>query len=161
MSTSDQKQAEEILSLLRDKGESVSTAESITGGLLGATFTEIPGASEVFLGGIIAYRAASKSALLQVEPALIHECGAVSGEVARAMAKGALVAFGSTWALATTGVAGPGASQGVAPGTVWISIARVGGPVIAHQLALTGDRQAVRSATITCAFEAFTRILKG
>lgn len=155
--------SEDILSMLRVRGQSLATAESITGGLLGGALTEIPGASDVFLGGVIAYDERIKVEHLDVPHQLIHERGVVSKEVALAMARGVRASFASDWAISTTGVAGPGASGAVPAGTVWIAIV---GPVsngavaeMCEQLALAGDRQAVRSATIARALAAFTRIL--
>lgn len=155
--------AREVVQLLRERNESVATAESLTGGLLSGAITDVAGASDIFVGGVVAYQERAKSQLLAVDPALIARYGVVSNEVAKAMAAGARERFASTWALSTTGVAGPGPSGGVAAGTVWIAIA---GPhshlaIYSEELALTGDRQAVRVATIARAFEAFTRILRG
>jgi PncC family amidohydrolase len=153
--------AEEILELLRSSQSTLATAESITGGLISGALTDIPGSSDVFLGGVVAYSAAAKCSLLGVDPELIKENGVVSAQVASAMAQGALQTFGSSWAIATTGVAGPGASEGNPPGTVWIAICRKGGTPESHLFALEGDRQEVRDQTIARAFTLFTRILRG
>lgn len=154
-------QAQEILNTLRSSNQTLATAESITGGLLSGALTDVPGSSDVFLGGVIAYRSSIKSALLGVEDALISAHGVVSKEVSVAMATGAMRALGSDWAIATTGVAGPGSSEGVAAGTVWIAIVSRGGAPFAEQLHLSGNRQEVRVGTIARAFESFTRILRG
>ena len=151
------------LEILRERKQTLATAESITGGLLGGAITEIPGSSDVFIGGVVAYNEQTKSQLLGVDATLFAAHGVVSREVALAMAKGARERLGSTWALSTTGVAGPGPSNGVPPGLVWIAIA---GPyaesaIFAEELHLVGDRQEVRAATIARAFDAFTRILRG
>lgn len=152
----------EILALLRARGESLSVAESLTGGLLGGALTQVAGSSDVFLGGVVAYNARIKSELLDIPAELIADCGVVSGEVAVAMASAVARMMGSDWAIATTGVAGPGASEGVPAGTVWIAIA---GPVpglpLSQLLTLHGGRQEIRIATIARALEAFTRILRG
>lgn len=152
----------EILALLRARGESLSVAESLTGGLLGGALTQVAGSSDVFLGGVVAYNARIKSELLDIPAELIADCGVVSGEVAVAMASAVARRMGSDWAIATTGVAGPGASEGVAAGTVWIAIA---GPTpglpLCQLLTLHGGRQEIRIATIARALEAFTRILRG
>ena len=150
-----------VLHQLRDAHQTVSVAESLTGGLLASAITEIPGASDVFLGGVVAYDARLKSELLGVDSALIAQHGVVSREVATAMASGIASRTRSDWAIATTGVAGPGASAGIPAGQVWISIAR-SNPArapYAELLSLTGGRQEVRLATIARALEAFTRIL--
>ena len=152
----------EILALLRARGESLSVAESLTGGLLGGALTQVAGSSDVFLGGVVAYNARIKSELLDIPAELIADCGVVSGEVAVAMASAVARMMGSDWAIATTGVAGPGASEGVPAGTVWIAIA---GPApglpLSQLLTLHGGRQEIRIATIARALEAFTRILRG
>ncbi|NBR94133.1 MAG: CinA family protein [Actinobacteria bacterium] len=161
MSGSLHQSAQEILELLRSSQSTLATAESITGGLISGAMTEIPGSSDVFLGGVVAYSVAAKSSLLRVDHELITKHGVVSAEVASAMAHGALDAFGSSWAIATTGVAGPGASEGVAAGTVWIAVAHRGGAPESELLSLSGDRQEVRGETIARAFALFTRILRG
>lgn len=149
--------ARAIIADLRIRGESLCVAESLTGGGLGAAITAIPGSSDVFLGGVIAYQTAMKQQILHVPKNLIDEFGVVSEEVAVAMAEGALNLFKSTWAIATTGVAGPGPSEGVEAGTVWIAIR---GPIDqSTALAIQGEREEVRNACLTSAFTAFARIL--
>ncbi len=153
----------EILALLRARGESLSIAESLTGGLLGGVITAVAGSSDVFLGGVVAYNARIKSELLDIPAQLIADHGVVSREVAVAMASAVARLLGSDWAIATTGVAGPGASAGVPAGTVWIAIAGPDSaiPPDGQLLTLAGGRQEVRMATIARALEAFTRILRG
>lgn len=148
-----------ILNTLRGKGETLSIAESLTGGLLGGAITSVAGASDIFVGGITAYTPEQKIALLGVEREVIAAHGVVSAQVAAAMSRGALKVFGSQWAMSTTGVAGPGPSEGVPAGRVWIAVVGPGIAPITHEFTLVGDRQSVRLATITCALEAFTRIL--
>ncbi len=149
--------ARSIVEDLRSRGESLSVAESLTGGGLGAAITAIPGSSDVFLGGIVAYQTAVKQAILQVSKSLIDEFGVVSEEVAVAMAEGSRELFKSTWAIATTGVAGPGPSDGVEAGTVWIAIR---GPINqSTALAIQGEREEVRNACLSSAITAFARIL--
>jgi nicotinamide-nucleotide amidase len=97
-----------IIASLKARGETVSVAESLTGGGLGHALTQIPGASEVFIGGIIAYTADVKVNFLGVPQSTIDEFTVVSEEVAIAMAEGARVKIGTTWAISTTGIAGPG-----------------------------------------------------
>jgi nicotinamide-nucleotide amidase len=148
----------EIHSSLLEKGQTLSTAESLTGGGLSSALTSLPGSSHTFIGGITAYRSEIKVLQLGIDPDLIEKFGVVSLEVAEAMAQGALKMFGTTWAISTTGVAGPGPSDGVAAGTVWVAIA---GPT-AHrfELSLDGEREVVRNATIASAIGAFARILR-
>ncbi|MFN0150479.1 MAG: nicotinamide-nucleotide amidohydrolase family protein, partial [bacterium] len=114
-----------VLALLRRRGERVALAESFTGGLVSARFAAIPGASESWEGGVVAYSAALKRGVLGVPGALIAREGLVSEEVARAMAAGVRRRAGVAWGLATTGVAGPAPLEGRAPGT---AIAAVAGP---------------------------------
>jgi len=148
----------QILEALRSRGETISVAESITGGGLAQALTSLPGSSEIFRGSVTAYQSEIKSAILQVPAELISEFGVVSEEVSAAMAGGVLALMNSTWAISTTGVAGPGPAEGVAAGTVWVAI---DGPISQTlQLELTGSREIVRNATIAGAIAAFARILK-
>jgi nicotinamide-nucleotide amidase len=148
----------DILTILRQRGESICVAESLTGGGLAEALTSLPGSSEVFKGSITAYQSQIKSSLLKVPAELISEFGVVSEEVAAAMAGGAKELMDSTWSISTTGVAGPGPSDGVAAGTVWVAI---DGPISQTlQLELSGTREIVRNATIAGAIAAFARILK-
>ena len=148
----------DIFTILRQRGESICVAESLTGGGLAEALTSLPGSSEVFKGSITAYQSQIKSSLLKVPAELISEFGVVSEEVAAAMAGGAKELMDSTWSISTTGVAGPGPSDGVAAGTVWVAI---DGPISQTlQLELSGTREIVRNATIAGAIAAFARILK-
>jgi nicotinamide-nucleotide amidase len=113
-----------VLESLRRRGETVAVAESCTGGGLGAALAAVPGASDVFLGGVIAYANSVKQALLGVPADLLEHHGAVSDPVAHAMADGARRLTGSTWALAITGIAGPGGGSDAKPvGLVHIAVA--------------------------------------
>jgi nicotinamide-nucleotide amidase len=146
-----------IIETLKARGETVSIAESLTGGGLGHALTQVPGASEVFMGGIIAYTADVKINFLGVPRAIIDEFSVVSEEVAIAMANGAREKIGTTWAISTTGVAGPGDYRGIREGTVWIAIA---GPINQTlQLTLDGGRDGVRQGAISSAIGNFARIL--
>lgn len=151
--------AAEIIDLLRERDESLSTAESLTGGSVSAAILTIAGASDVFHGGITAYRDEIKISHLNVEPSLIKKYSSISEEVAIAMAKGAIQSFATTWAIATTGVAGPDPVGKASVGLVWIAIE---GP-ISHriELALSGEREDVRNAATASAIEDFARILRG
>lgn len=109
---------------LRESGRTLATAESCTGGLIGAAVTDVPGASAVYLGGVQSYADAAKRDLLGVPPALLAAHGAVSGPVAAAMAAGARDRLGADYALAVTGIAGPdGGSEEKPVGTTWIALA--------------------------------------
>ena len=149
--------ANTVIAALRDRGETVAVAESITAGGLGHALTYTPGASEVFRGGIIAYSNEVKINFLGVDSALIEEYSVVSEEVANAMAEGAREKFGTTWGIATTGIAGPGDYQGIPEGTVWVSIR---GPINQSiQLQLDSGREAIRTGAISSAIGTFARIL--
>jgi nicotinamide-nucleotide amidase len=116
-----------VVHLLGQKGATLATAESCTGGLLANRLTNIAGASAIFLEGFVTYSNASKTDLLGVPAGLIAAHGAVSEEVARAMAEGARSKSGATYALATTGIAGPDGGTVEKPvGTVWMALAGEG-----------------------------------
>jgi nicotinamide-nucleotide amidase len=139
--------AGDAVAALRAAGASVATAESLTGGLVCATLVTVPGASTVVRGGVVAYAPDLKSALLGVDPRLIAEHGTVDSDVAAAMARGARDRLGATYGLATTGVAGPDASEGKPAGTVHIAIAGPRG-VETRLLTLSGERDAIREGTV-------------
>src|SRR6186997_146475 len=132
-------QAAELLEAARERGDLLATAESCTGGLLAATFTAIPGASDVFERGFVTYSNTSKSELLGVPAWLIERHGSVSEDVARAMVGGALTHSRATLAVAITGIAGPGGGTPDKPvGLVHLAAARRDAPVLHEQL-LLGD----------------------
>lgn len=139
--------AAEAVAALRSAGATVATAESLTGGLVCATLVNVPGASQVVRGGVVAYAPELKTQLLGVPAALIADRGTVDAGVAAAMAEGARQRLGATYGLATTGVAGPDASEGKPPGTVHIAVAGPNGTVT-RQLDLAGDRDSIRSQTV-------------
>lgn len=134
--------AARVLRTLEDVGASLATAESLTGGRLAALITAVPGASRVFLGGVVAYDPAVKEHVLGVPHDLVARHGVVSAECARAMAVGVRQLTGATYAVSTTGVAGPDPSEGKRPGTVFVGVAGPDGDR-AVALALTGDRSAI------------------
>ena len=143
---------------LRARRWHLATAESCTGGLLAGTCTAPAGASDWFDAGFVTYANAAKSGLLGVPDALIARHGAVSAEVADAMARGALAHANVQLALSITGVAGPGGGSAAKPvGTVWLGLAwtRDGGDVASRteRLQLDGDRAAIRSQTVAIALE--------
>lgn len=149
--------ASSIVDELRRRGQSLAVAESLTGGGLGAAITSVPGSSDVFAGGVIAYQLSVKTGLLKVPPSLLEESGVVSEEVAVAMADGVRELLGTTWGIATTGVAGPGSADGIPAGTVWIAIR---GPINqSTELEIQGEREVVRNASVSSAITTFARIL--
>jgi nicotinamide-nucleotide amidase len=150
--------AQDVIKRLKRKKMTLATAESITGGGLGAAITSVPGASDVFLGGLITYSDLSKTKFLDITKRILTKHTAVSEEVAIAMAQSARKQFATDYAIATTGVAGPGKAYGQKAGTVWVAIDSKKGPVTLS-LALSGTREDIRHATIQSALAAFTRIL--
>ena len=152
------KQVEEIIAMLNDRNETISTAESLTAGGLSQTLTSVSGSSTAFVGGLTAYRNEIKVHMLGVDSSTISNNTVVSEAVAMEMANGAKQQFATTWAIATTGVAGPEPLEGHAPGEVWIAIA---GPINqAVHLTLEGTRDVIRDATVASAIGTFARILK-
>ena len=135
------------------KRQSVCTAESCTGGLIAKTFTDLAGSSDWFECGFVTYSNAAKTDMLAVPASLIEDYGAVSEAVATAMASGALRHSQADYAVAVTGVAGPGGGSDDKPvGTVWIALASAE-QMIARRYQFDGDRQAVRAATMQTALE--------
>jgi nicotinamide-nucleotide amidase len=139
--------AGQIVRVLTEREQTVAVAESLTGGLLGAAITDIPGASLVFRGGIIAYATDLKAALLGVPAGLLASCGPVHPDVAAAMAAGARDRLDATIGVATTGVAGPDPADGKPPGTVHIAVS-AGSLPVTRALALGGGRDEVRRDTV-------------
>jgi len=148
-----------IVESLKLKGESLSIAESITGGALTSEIVSVPGASHILKGSIVAYSVEIKMPELSVPQELIDRAGVVSEEVALAMADGIRARMNTTWSIASTGVAGPGPHHGIAAGTVWLAIV---GPDTREtvKLALEGDRETVRRGAVESALGVFTRILR-
>jgi nicotinamide-nucleotide amidase len=141
--------AERLLEDYRAAGLTLATAESCTGGLIAACLTEIAGSSDVVERGFVTYSNEAKSELLDVPETLIASQGAVSGEVAEAMAEGALRASRADVAVSTTGIAGPGgASPGKPVGLVYLGLCRRGQPPAHVRRIFAGDRGAVRLATL-------------
>lgn len=140
---------------LRARGLKLATAESCTGGLIAAACTSVAGSSDWFERGFVTYSNEAKAEMLGVPATLIAQHGAVSAEVARAMAEGALAHSPADLSVAVTGIAGPsGASPGKPVGTVWLALARRGEAAQASLLQLKGNRGEVRQQTTIHALEA-------
>jgi len=136
---------------LRERGLKIATAESCTGGLLGAALTQEPGSSDFYLGGVVGYANELKEGLLGVKADTLRTCGAVSAEVARQMAAGIRERTGADLGLATTGLAGPGGgSEGKPIGLVFIGLATPDG-VEAQKFQFYGGRESVRQLTVMAA----------
>jgi nicotinamide-nucleotide amidase len=141
--------ARQAIGLLEAGGQTLAVAESLTGGMLAAALTAIPGASAVFRGGVVAYATDIKAAMLGVPPDLLARHGAVHPDVAAAMAEGVRDRMTAAVGAATTGVAGPDPSDGQPVGTVYIAVS-AGRNTAVRTLALTGDRHRIRVATVGC-----------
>ncbi len=149
--------AAEAIKLLTEEGQTVAVAESLTGGLVAAALTSVPGASVVVRGGVVAYATELKAALLDVPAELLARHGAVHPDVAAAMAIGVRRRLGATYGAATTGVAGPGPAEGKPQGTVFVAVDGPAGPA-GVGLQLAGDRCAgSRGDRPVCAFAAGQR----
>jgi nicotinamide-nucleotide amidase len=137
-STRDWSMEAEVLDLLRSQGRTLATAESVTGGLVAARLTDVPGASDVFRGSVVSYASEVKYDVLGVDPGPV-----ISEEAAIAMAEGACRVLGADCAISATGVAGPADQEGQKVGTVWLGIS-IDGETEAHLVRLPGDRQRIR-----------------
>jgi nicotinamide-nucleotide amidase len=150
--------AAQVLRLLGSRGATVAVAESLTGGLLGAALTSVPGASAAFRGGVVSYATDLKASLLGVDPALLAAEGAVHPDVALQMAAGVRRACGAAYGLSTTGVAGPQPQDGQAVGTVHVAVAGPEGSRVAGAV-FPGDRDAVRRAAVEAALALLADVL--
>jgi nicotinamide-nucleotide amidase len=139
--------AAEVLTLLAQAGQTVATAESLTGGLVAAALTDVPGSSSAFRGGVVAYATELKSRLLGVDAVMLKQHGPVYAPVAAAMAEGVRKRLQATVGVATTGVAGPDPQDGHPPGTVHIAVSLADDTVV-RTIALTGNRDEVRRLTV-------------
>jgi nicotinamide-nucleotide amidase len=139
--------AAEVIRVLTQDGRTVATAESLTGGLLAAALTDVPGSSSAFRGGVVAYAAGLKAQLLGVDGDLLKRHGPVYAPVAAAMAEGVRDLLGATVGVSTTGVAGPGPADGHPAGTVHVAVSLPGDTVV-RTMALPGNRDEVRRLTV-------------
>ena len=150
--------AERVHALLRERSATVATAESLTGGRLAAALTAVPGASQTYVGGVVAYATSMKQDVLGVSRELLATHGVVSSECALAMARGVAAVTGAAYAVSTTGVAGPDPQDGHPPGTVHVGLV---GPGVATALALelVGSRLTICDRTCEEALSALADIL--
>ncbi|MEA2148240.1 MAG: nicotinamide-nucleotide amidase, partial [Solirubrobacteraceae bacterium] len=152
---------EQVFDLLRAAAETIAVAESCTGGLLAARLTERPGSSEVFHGGLVVYSNAAKVALAGVDPGLIEAHGAVSQEVAEALAGGARARLGADVGVGVTGIAGPGGGTAEKPvGLVWFSVVHRDGQRLTRSVNVVGGRADVRVRSTTIALHLVRRLLR-
>lgn len=152
--------AAEVLRLLGERGRTLAVAESLTGGLVAAELTGVPGASRSFLGSVTAYATPLKERLLGVDGGLLAARGAVDAQVAREMAEGVRSRLGADWGAATTGVAGPDPQDGQPVGTVFVAVAGPDGRAEVAQLRLDGDRARIRRASVAAVLELLAEHLR-
>jgi nicotinamide-nucleotide amidase len=153
---------EVVVRLLAEKGETLATAESCTGGKISHLITNVPGASEVFLAGLVTYANEAKTKFLGVTEELLAAKGAVSREVAAAMAEGCQEASGATHAISVTGIAGPGGGSKEKPvGTVFVGLKSAGEPVFVRKLCYETDRATFKSVVARTAMDILRRRLLG
>jgi nicotinamide-nucleotide amidase len=149
-----------VVKLLKQRKETLAMAESCTGGLVANCITNVPGASEVFLAGYVTYANNAKSDVLNVDSKLIEKHGAVSDQVARAMAEGARTRAASTYSLATTGIAGPNGGSDEKPvGTVYIALASEGSKTIVKKFFFPTDRETFKQLAAQTALDLLRRKL--
>ena len=161
-STNGRTLAETLVHAASEAGLTIATAESCTGGMVCAAVTDVPGASSVLLGGVVAYANTAKIDLLSVPAGLLAQYGAVSEETARAMAEGARVRFGADIAVSTTGIAGPGGATPEKPaGLVWFAVSTVQGTHATMKRMTGADRYAVRSRATAVALDLVRREILG
>jgi nicotinamide-nucleotide amidase len=153
--------ADAALRLLLARGETLAVAESLTGGLVAAELTAVPGASRSFRGSVTSYATDLKERILGVDGPLLAERGAVDPEVALQMARGARDALGAHWGIATTGVAGPEPQDGQPVGTVFVAVAGHLGDENVVELRLNGDRAEIRMETVRSVLKLLLQQLSG
>jgi nicotinamide-nucleotide amidase len=149
-----------LVERLRGASLSVATAESLTGGLVCGALTDVPGASAVVRGGVVAYATDVKASVLGVDADLLASGGAVQADVAVQMAQGACRLLGAAVGVATTGVAGPDPQDGQPVGTVYVAATR-GAEVVVRRLTLEGDRGQVRAGTVDAALACVHDLVTG
>lgn len=154
-----QEKARRLIEVLREKGMTVATAESCTAGLISAHIADIPGSSDVLLGGVVSYANEVKTKVLGVPAEVIEKFGAVSEPCARAMADGVRCLTGASVSVSVTGIAGPGGGTDEKPvGTVCFGVSDVSGTeTFTEHFDKTADRQTIRELTV---IEAMTKVLE-
>ena len=152
--------ASEVVAALRQARLTLATAESLTGGLVCAALTDVPGASVVVRGSVVSYATDLKAQVLGVDPDLLAASGAVHGDVARQMALGVCRVLGADVGVATTGVAGPDPQDWQPVGTVFVAVA-LAGDVQVRPLSLQGDRSRIRRDTVAAALDLVAAVVGG
>lgn len=152
--------AEAVGDMLKERGETIAAAESLTGGMMGEILTEAEGSSDYFLGSLVTYATDAKRTVAGVPPEVLEGPGAVSEETARLMARAAADRFQADLGIATTGVAGPASQEGKPPGLVYVG-ASYGGRVEARRVRGYGDRESIRRIAANSALDLGRRMLQG
>lgn len=153
--------AEQVLKACRLHGRLLVTAESCTGGLIGAAITAVPGCSDIFHAGYVTYANSAKETMLGIPPSLIRKEGAVSEAVALAMVRGALEESPAGIAVAVTGIAGPQGGTAEKPvGTVHLAIATDDGNILHRRCQFNGDRDEIRLQTVEMAFQLLLEVME-
>lgn len=160
MATTKKSTGEQIIAILAEAGKTIVTAESCTGGMIAAALTDIPGSSAAFYGGYVTYANTAKSRMIHVQARLIRDYGAVSNQVARAMADGARNTAHADYAVAVTGIAGPaGGSEKKPVGLVYVAVSsELATVVIEHKFGDIG-RDGIRKATVSAALDLVLQVL--
>lgn len=152
---------DQVVQTLRARRETISFAESCTGGLLASSLASLPGVSDVFVGSVVAYSNQVKENLLGVSSSLLRSMGAVSLPVARTMAQGARGRFNTTWSIAITGIAGPSGGSPEKPvGTVCFAVSGPGVDEV-EQVLLAGSRTVIQQAAVDHALKMLLGVLSG
>ena len=151
----------QIIDILAERNQTLVTAESCTGGMIASALTDIPGASAAVYGGYVTYANSAKSRMIQVQPRLIRDYGAVSNQVARAMADGARNTARVDYAVAVTGIAGPdGGSEKKPIGLVYVAVSsELATVVIEHRFDAALGRDGIRKATVDAALDLVLQVL--
>jgi PncC family amidohydrolase len=152
--------AEDVVELLRQQQLTLATAESLTGGGVGEAVTSVPGSSAVYVGGVVSYATRVKVALLGVPEDVVSREGVVSAACASQMAERVRALVGADVGVATTGVAGPEPQEGKPVGLVYVAVADESDTTV-RELRLTGDREAIRRATVAAALELVAGRIRG
>lgn len=152
--------ARDVLAAAAGRGWTIGVAESLTGGAVAAALVDVPGASQVLRGAVVAYATDLKASLLGVDPGLLAARGAVDPDVALAMAAGVRAAAGADVGLATTGVAGPDPQDGVRPGVSFVAVETPQGGVV-RCIEVSGDRATVRSGAVDAVLGLALEVLAG
>ena len=139
--------ARQVLAALARRTETLATAESLTGGLVGELITDVPGASVSYLGGVVSYATRLKATLAGVSPETLTALGPVAERTAAEMAAGIAARCAATWGLSTTGVAGPDQQDGHPVGQVFVAVHGPGGRSVVRELRLAGDRSQIRRSS--------------